>query len=357
MGFNAGGKVAIVGVGRTKITRKGDRAIGALAVEASLKAIEDAGLTLRDIDGLSTFPESTGPGVGPTPGVSAAGLQWMVQGLGIEQVNWWSNGGGNISTAIGTAVHAINSGACNTVLVWRAMYQPRSGAFGSGTRNSPVDASAAAPKATAGNAYQAPYGMGDAPTGFASGYMRYMKMYGARREHMAEYALSLRANANKNPVAAFYNQPMSFEDYMNCRMIADPLCLYDCDMPVDGAAAIVLTRADRAVGMKQKPAYINAFANAPATQLFHVDSARGAWVVQDPPNDGVLGTIAETGTGAREIRGLDILTDAKDDYIAYALSRTATLIEVSVAKGTATARGTIGDGRTRLIDLAFVPVR
>ncbi len=103
-------------------------------------------------------------------------------------------------------------------------------------------------------------------------------------------------------------------------------------------------------------AYINSYAGAKATQLFHVDSARGAWVVQDPPNDGVLGTIADTGLGAREIRGLDILTDAKDDYVGYALAG-STLIEVSVAKGTATARGTIGDGKMKLIDIAFVPVR
>ncbi len=104
-------------------------------------------------------------------------------------------------------------------------------------------------------------------------------------------------------------------------------------------------------------AYINSYAGAGATQLFHVDSARGAWIVQDPPNDGVLGSIADTGMGKREIRGLDILTDAKDDYMAYGLTGTATLVEVSVAKGTATARGPIGDGKTRLIDLAFVPVR
>lgn len=104
-------------------------------------------------------------------------------------------------------------------------------------------------------------------------------------------------------------------------------------------------------------AYINAYAGAPATQLFHVDSARGAWVVQDPPNDGVLGSIAMTGLGPRPIVGLDILTDARDDYTAYGLTGTATLVEVSVAKGTAKTRGTIGDGRTKLIDLAFVPVR
>lgn len=104
-------------------------------------------------------------------------------------------------------------------------------------------------------------------------------------------------------------------------------------------------------------AYINSYAGAGATQLFHIDSARGTWIVQDPPNDGVLGSIADTGMGKREIRGLDILTDAKDDYTAYALTGTATLVEVSVARGTATQRGTVGDGKTKLIDLAFVPVR
>jgi acetyl-CoA acetyltransferase len=258
MAYNAANKVAIIGMGRSKITRKGDRAIGALAVEASLKAIADAGLTVRDIDGLSTYPESSGPGVGPEPGPSAAPLRWMVDGLGIEQINWWSNGGGNISTAIGTAAMAIASGMCNYILVWRAMYQPRSGAFGSGTRNAPRDAPREAPRAPGLAAYGAPYGAGDAPTGFAPAYMRYMKMYGARKEHMAAYALSCRANANKNPMSVFYDQPMTFEDYMNCRMIADPLCLFDCDMPVDGAAAIVLAAADRAKDAPETPAYITA---------------------------------------------------------------------------------------------------
>lgn len=258
MAYNAANEVAIVGIGRTKMSRRGERAIGALAVEASLKAIADAGLTLRDIDGLSTYPESSGPGVGPVPGVSASSLQWMVQGLGIEQVNWWSNGGGNISTAIGTAAMAIATGMCNYVLVWRSMYQPRSGAFGSGTRSSARDGVPQAPRAHGDDAYEAPYGMGDMPTFFAAAYMRYMKMYGARREHMAAYALSARANANQNPYAMFYEQTMTFEDYMNCRMISDPLCLFDCDMPVDGAAAIVLARADRAKDGPKPPAYITA---------------------------------------------------------------------------------------------------
>ena len=118
-------------------------------------------------------------------------------------------------------------------------------------------------------------------------------------------------------------------------------------------------KADKAAGKAPSilaGAYINAYAGAKATQLFHVDSARAAWVVQDPPNDGVLGTIADTGAGRRPIDGLDILTDAKDDYTCYAVSG-ATLIEISVASGKAKTLGTIGDGSLRLIDIAFVPVR
>jgi len=103
-------------------------------------------------------------------------------------------------------------------------------------------------------------------------------------------------------------------------------------------------------------AYINSYAGAKATQLFHIDSARGTWVVQDPPNDGVLGTIADTGAGARPVDGLDILTDAKDDYTCYAVSG-ATLMEISVTNGKAKTLGTIGDGSRKLIDIAFVPVR
>jgi acetyl-CoA acetyltransferase len=263
MPFDAANKVAIVGVGHSAVGRRLERPIGALAVDASLQAIADAGLEVSDIDGLATFPEGPGPGVGPVAGISAAPLRWMVDGLGIEQLNWWGNGGGNISTAIGYAIQALATDCCNYVLVWRAMYQPRGGSFGSGSRGASGNREPrSAPRVSGSQAYSAPYGLGDAPTSFAAAYMRYMKMYGARREHMAAYALAARKGANLNPDAIFYGQELSFDDYMNCRMIADPLCLLDCDMPIDGAAALVLTRSDRARDLKQPPAYITAFGSA-----------------------------------------------------------------------------------------------
>lgn len=260
MPFDATNKVAIVGVGQSEIGRRLDVPIGALAVDASLAAISDAGLTLGDIDGLCTFPESSGPGVGPEPGISAAPLGWMVQALGIEQVDWWANGGGNISTAIGYAIHALATHSCNYVLVWRAMWQPRGGGFGSGTRSGGgAQGEKPAPRVSGPQAYTAPYGLADAPSFFASSYMRYMKLYGARREHMATYATTMRENAHKNSRAIFRDVPLSFDDYMTARMVADPLCLFDCDMPVDGAGALVLTRAELARDLKQPPAYVTAY--------------------------------------------------------------------------------------------------
>jgi len=258
--FDAANKVAIVGVGHSVVGRKLERPIGALAVDASLQAIADAGLTVQDIDGLATYPAGPGPGVGPVPGLSAAPLTWMVDALGIERLDWWANGGGNISTAIGYAIHAIATNCCNYVLVWRAMYQPREGVLGSGSSSGGSDRSPrTAPRVSGAQAYAAPYGIGDLPASFACSYMRYMKMYGAKREHMAAYTVNARRGANLNPDAVFYKQPMTFEDYMDSRMIADPLCLFDCDMPIDGAAALVLARADRARDLKQPPAYIAAF--------------------------------------------------------------------------------------------------
>jgi acetyl-CoA acetyltransferase len=261
MAFDARNKVAIVGVGHSRIGRKLDRPVGLLALDASFAAIEDAGLRVGDIDGISTFPSGPGPGVGPVPGASAAPLRWMVDGLGIERLDWWADGGGNISTAIGYAIQALATNCCSYVLVWRAMYQPRGGAFVSGARAA-VREAREAPMATGSAAYSAPYGMGDFPIAFAASYMRYMKMYGARREHMAAYVVNARKGANRNPHAVFYKEPMTFDDYMSCRVISDPLCLFDCDMPVDGAAAIVLARADRARDLKQPPAYVTAFGSA-----------------------------------------------------------------------------------------------
>ena len=248
-------KVAIVGVGFSKIGRMLERPTGALAVDASLAAIADAGLTLKDIDGLA------GAEHGNQPGLASAPLVWMVEALGIERVNWWGQSGSSNST-IGGAINALANNNCDYVLAWGANRQVRGGTFGSGTRNAGGNREPRpAPRAvTMEDQFSNTYGLGDGElTRYAPAYMRYMQLYGAKREHMATYALQMRAYANRNPNAMFYDQPLSYDDYMNCRMIADPLCLFDCDMPIDGAVAIVLARADKAKNLKQPPAYVTAY--------------------------------------------------------------------------------------------------
>jgi acetyl-CoA acetyltransferase len=101
-----------------------------------------------------------------------------------------------------------------------------------------------------------PYGAGSTFQYHALAYKRYMAKYDAKREHMAKLVVSQRNNANLNPYSAFYDKPLTIDDYMDARMIADPLCLYDCDMPSSGAGAMILTSAERARDLKQRPAYV-----------------------------------------------------------------------------------------------------
>ncbi|MBM3598126.1 MAG: DUF4394 domain-containing protein [Alphaproteobacteria bacterium] len=103
-------------------------------------------------------------------------------------------------------------------------------------------------------------------------------------------------------------------------------------------------------------AYINSFAGATQTQLFDYDSGTGSWLLQNPPNDGVLTTIGPSGLGSVRIDAVDILTDKDGEYHCFGVAG-ATLYRIDVATGKAVQLGRVGAGRTKLIDIAFVPVR
>jgi acetyl-CoA acetyltransferase len=93
-----------------------------------------------------------------------------------------------------------------------------------------------------------------------------MHEYGATREHMGWVSINSRANAQLNPKAMFYGKPMTMEDYLASRMIVEPFCLFDCCLDSDGAVAIIVTSAERARDLKQRPAYILAATQATATE-------------------------------------------------------------------------------------------
>jgi len=184
----------------------------------------------------------------------------MVGGLGLGNLHWWAETqAGNISTAIELAAMALAHRRCNYVLVWRALHMPKQGSY---------QQAHTATRASGDGAYSLPYGLSGAPMSFALTYMRYMRLYGAEREHMAALVLAERRGANLNPHAYFRDVPLTMDDYMSARMIADPMCLYDCDIPVDGAGAIVLARADRATDLPHRPAYITGLGQAGFSRRF-----------------------------------------------------------------------------------------
>lgn len=244
------GKVALVGVGYSALTRSTEGALGARAVAAAENAAADAGLRLSDIDGLAAFPEAPYRGAGNTDGIDLVSVEYLLRHLNAApEIQWYAEVElGMVLSAVAEAANALIAGACTHALVWRALHHP-GGTYGAvRTRYAGGDAQ-----------FQHPFGFGSSFQPHALAYQRYLSLHGARREHMAALVVSQRANARQNPRAFFRDQAMTRDDYLNARMIADPLCLFDCDIPVEGAVAVVLTTAERARDLRNPPAYLRAY--------------------------------------------------------------------------------------------------
>ncbi|HEX4865287.1 MAG TPA: thiolase family protein, partial [Acidimicrobiales bacterium] len=138
------------------------------------------------------------------------------------------------------AILAVHAGVADHVLVfrtvWEATAQERVGGRGATIRQG---------QSWAASEWASPYGVGYATYG-ALDMQRYLHESGATREQLGQIAVVARANAAHNPLAV-YREPLTIDDYLAARMISDPLCLYDCDVPVDGSIALVISRASAAV--------------------------------------------------------------------------------------------------------------
>ena len=259
------GKTAIVGIGYSEITRRPQKPLGLLAIDACRAAIADTGLQPSQIDGLATYPESPFAGAGNRDGEDVVSVMYLVNHLPLaSDIRWYAQiETGMIASPIIEAVNAIIAGACDYALVWRALHRPVP--RGASSRPS-------GPPRAAGDAqFMAPYGCNTIIQWHALAWQRYMHRYSATRDALAALALNSRRNANLNPRAFFYKEPMSRENYFASRWIAEPLCLFDCDVPVDGCVAMVLTSAERARDLKHPPAYIAGYGQntAPRRTLLH----------------------------------------------------------------------------------------
>jgi len=201
--------------------------------EAAHNALEDAGLTKNDVDGVLTAGFST---------LDTA------EYLGIQPgfTDNTSVGGSSFVIHVAHAVAAIRAGYCEVALITH-------GQAGRSARL-PVPLDPNLPRAQ----YEAPYGIIGPPVNYSMACNRYMHEYGESRarQGMADIAVSTRKWANLNPKAMMHETPMSFDDYHNSRWVSWPFHLLDCCLVTDSGAAIIVTTAERAKSCRKQPVWI-----------------------------------------------------------------------------------------------------
>jgi acetyl-CoA acetyltransferase len=225
-------RAVITGVGKSAIGRRLMVDPLSLTIDACLEAVADAGLTLDDIDGLSTYPGAVGMGM------SEGGATAVEEALRLHPT--WINGGGDIpgpGGAVIAAMLAVSSGLCRNVLcfrtVWESTFATLRMAGGGGGRSS------------GWHQWRAPFGAMSAANWIGANANQYLHRYGATREMLGLIAINGRTNAARNP-AAIYRDPMTMDDYLSARPITSPFGLYDCDVPCDGSIAVVVSAASTA---------------------------------------------------------------------------------------------------------------
>ncbi len=204
-----------------------------LHTEAALNALADAGLSVKDIDGIAT--------------VSAPGPVQVAHSLGI--VPRWMDGTGVGGTSfllhVRHAAAAIAAGYASTVLITHGE---------SGRSRIGAARFAPAPSSMPGQ-FEAPYGVLGAPTAFTIPALRYMKEYGLTHEQLAYVAVAQRRWAAKNP-RAMYRDPITVDDVLASRMVAYPFHLLECCLVTDGGGALVVTSAERAGAFPKPPVHV-----------------------------------------------------------------------------------------------------
>jgi acetyl-CoA acetyltransferase len=278
--------VAIAGYAQSPISRHAPVTLGALAVETARQAIADAGLRVTDVDGFVTgalFPTAGAHAV--EDGVSMVTANWLAAHLGVNpRYCAGFQGLGQVPGAVALAVNAVVSGAAKYVLLHRALHNPPGSYHGNPMRT-----------AAGGQQWTAPQGyFGPLPM-IALPYNEYLQRYGASRETMARVVVEARKNGARVPWSYWHDRPLTTEEYLAAPMINDPVCRLDCDIPVDGVAAFVLTSAARAADLPNRPVYVAGYASgAPTTHRLPLH-----W-----PLDDIMATGKETAERLWETTGL-----------------------------------------------------
>ncbi|MFF3288524.1 lipid-transfer protein [Streptomyces sp. NPDC003023] len=240
-----GGRAAVVGIGATEFSKDSGRSELTLAAEAVRAALDDAGLSPADVDGMVTFTMDTSPEI------------TVAQAAGIGELSFFSRvhyGGGAACATVQQAALAISAGIAEVVVCYRAFNERSGRRFGSGVQHREPSAEGAA------LGWNLPFGLLTPASWVAMAAQRYLHAYGLTPEVFGHVAVNGRRHAATNPAAYFHGRPITLDDHAASRWIVEPLRLLDCCQETDGGQAIVVTGVERARDLPRPAAVILAAA-------------------------------------------------------------------------------------------------
>ncbi|MGW7332269.1 lipid-transfer protein [Streptomyces sp. NPDC054840] len=240
-----GGRAAIAGIGATEFSKDSGRSELKLAVEAVHAALDDAGLTPADVDGMVTFTMDTSPEI------------TVAQAAGIGDLSFFSRihyGGGAACATVQQAALAVATGIAEVVVCYRAFNERSGRRFGSGVQQREPSAEGAA------LGWSLPWGLLTPASWVAMTAQRYLHAYNLTPEAFGHVAVTDRRHAANNPAAYFHGKPITLADHAASRWIVEPLRLLDCCQETDGGQAVVVTTTERARNLRHAPAVITAAA-------------------------------------------------------------------------------------------------
>jgi acetyl-CoA acetyltransferase len=247
-------KAAVVGIGQTDFSKNSGRTEWELAIEAVLAALADAGVEPAAVDGVVRYSYDS---------VTQA---MLVRALGIKDLRWYGEipfGGIAQCGVVAQAAAAIAAGIAQTVVVYRALNERSGVRYGRAERNIPAGGGdvvfAATDRSPAGQ-FSGPYGLYVPGQVMSLWAQRYAYEAGLTLDQLSDalsvIAVQQRRFANTNPNAMMRDRRLEKDDYLAGRIISTPLRLFDYCLETDGAAAMVITSADRAKALRSDPVYI-----------------------------------------------------------------------------------------------------
>jgi acetyl-CoA acetyltransferase len=247
-------RAAITGVGMSAAGRNLGKTAIELTIDAILAAVEHAGISIDEIDGLCTMP-----GMSESPGMAPVPLREIKNALGLR-LNWFSSiqEGPAQMSAIMNPVMWVAAGQARHVLSYRTSTQ-----YSAISKNVAEPRPEGAP-AKRWNGWQSwAFPFNALSPIYVNAIITRVRMdrYGLTREQLGAWAVNCRANAQHNP-AAIYRTPLTLDDYLSSRMISDPLCLFDCDAPIDSSVAVIVSSMDAARDLRHPPLRVEAMSGA-----------------------------------------------------------------------------------------------